>query len=51
MDILEPQVSVKAKEELATSLVHILQRRGRAKEFLTDIVMAEVDKLGMLCDV
>ncbi|KAK2149018.1 hypothetical protein LSH36_471g02009 [Paralvinella palmiformis] len=45
VDILEPQVSVKAKEELATSLVHILQRRGRAKEFLTDIVMAEVDKL------
>ena len=45
-EILEPIISVRAKEEIATTLVNILQRLGCVKEFLSDIVMAEVDKLG-----
>ena len=43
---LEPLVSIKNKEEIASSLVAIMQRLGCAKGFLTDIVMAEVRKLG-----
>ncbi|XP_074653914.1 disabled homolog 2-interacting protein-like isoform X2 [Tubulanus polymorphus] len=45
VDVLEPLVSVKAKTDVATSLVHIFQNLGQAKKFLTDIVMAEVDRL------
>lgn len=39
---LEPALSVKAKEDLATSLVRVLQKRGLAARFLADLVMAEV---------
>ena len=49
VDILEPQISVKSKDEIARSLVHILQKQSKANEFLSDIVMAEVDKLGESC--
>jgi RAS protein activator-like 2 len=46
VDVLEPLVSVKAKEEVATSLVHVFQRLNKVKDFLTNIVMVEIDRLG-----
>lgn len=46
-DLLEPVIGVKAKEDIATALVAVMQREGYAQKFLADIVMADVDKIGM----
>ena len=45
-EFLEPVVGVKAKEDIATALVAVMQREGYAQKFLSDIVMADVDKNG-----
>ncbi|TKR72553.1 hypothetical protein L596_019983 [Steinernema carpocapsae] len=42
---LEPILGVKAKEDIATSLVRILHKPRLVKDFLCDLVMAEVDQL------
>ncbi|XP_052091423.1 disabled homolog 2-interacting protein-like isoform X6 [Mytilus californianus] len=44
-EVLEPVISVKDKEDIATCLAHVLQKLGKAKDFLTDIIMAEVSRL------
>lgn len=45
-EILEPVISVKAKEDIATSMIHIMQREGIARNFLADLVMMEIDRIG-----
>ncbi|CAG9536425.1 unnamed protein product [Cercopithifilaria johnstoni] len=43
--VLEPTLSVKAKEDLATVLVRIMYKLHMAKHFLCDLIMSEVDVL------
>lgn len=49
-EVLEPVIGVKAKEDIATALVHVMQREGLAKQFLADIVMMDIDRVGKLHD-
>ncbi|XP_069690050.1 ras GTPase-activating protein raskol isoform X5 [Periplaneta americana] len=44
-EALEPVISVKAKEDIATAMVHIMQREGMAQQFLADIVMMDIDRI------
>lgn len=41
-DVFEPILNAKTKDEIAQTLLRILQYCGKAKEFLCDIIMAEV---------
>ena len=43
---LEPVVKVKMKEELASCLVRVMQKRHFARRFLSDVVMDEVERTG-----
>ncbi|KAK7789430.1 hypothetical protein R5R35_004961 [Gryllus longicercus] len=44
-ELLEPVISVKAKEDIATALVHVMQREGVARQFLADLVMMDIDRV------
>ncbi|XP_071820663.1 uncharacterized protein [Apostichopus japonicus] len=43
--ILEQEINVKAKEEVATCLVKILQCLGTAKDFLINLVLSEMENI------
>ena len=47
-DVLEPLVNVKDKEEIATTLINIMQKLDKSKDFLTEVVLTEVLRLGKL---
>lgn len=42
--VLEPVISVRSKEDIATCMVKILQKEGIAKKFLSDLLMQEFKK-------
>jgi len=46
--VLEPVIDVKMKEKLATVLVTVFHKDGLILNFLTDILVTEINKLGML---
>ena len=43
---LEPVIGVKAKEDIATALVAVMQREKRAPQFLADLVMMDIHRIG-----
>ena len=46
VEALEPVISVKGKEEVATCLVRVMQKLEKAQTFLPDIIIAEINKIG-----
>ncbi|KAJ8891769.1 hypothetical protein PR048_004322 [Dryococelus australis] len=44
-EVLEPVIGVKAKEDIATALVHIMQKEGMAKQFVADLVMMDIVRI------
>ncbi|KAF8773117.1 Ras GTPase-activating protein raskol like protein [Argiope bruennichi] len=47
-EMLEPAISVRAKEDVATTLINIMQKENLAKEFLAELVMFDIEKIGDL---
>ena len=43
---LEPVIGVKAKEDIATALVAVMQREKKAPQFLADLVMMDIHRIG-----
>ena len=46
--MLEAVIDVKMKEKLATILVAVFHKEGLVQNFLTDILVTEINKLGVL---
>lgn len=46
-ECLESVLSVKAKEDLASAMVHVLHHEGLAKEFIAELALQEILKSGM----
>lgn len=46
VESLEPVLSTKVKEDVSDSLVRVMIGLGHDVDFLTDITMAEVSKIG-----
>ncbi|XP_041369244.1 ras GTPase-activating protein nGAP-like isoform X3 [Gigantopelta aegis] len=44
-EALEPLLGIRDKEEIATTLIHIMQKLNRATNFLSDIVISEIGRL------
>lgn len=44
--LLEPVVSVKAKEDIATTLINIMQAEDRAIPFLVNLVFTDIQRMG-----
>jgi len=44
---LEPVIGVKAKEDIATALVAVMQREKKAPQFLADLVMMDIHRIGL----
>ncbi|XP_067127219.1 ras GTPase-activating protein nGAP-like isoform X3 [Centruroides vittatus] len=44
-EMLEPAIGVRTKEDIATTLINIMQKENMAKQFLTDAIMADVNKI------
>ncbi|XP_066990412.1 uncharacterized protein [Macrobrachium rosenbergii] len=42
--LLEPAISVKAKEDIATTLIHIMQAEQRAVTFLVNLILIDTQK-------
>ncbi|XP_017887080.1 probable Ras GTPase-activating protein isoform X4 [Ceratina calcarata] len=42
---LEPIITVKAKEDIATALVAVMQREKKAPQFLADLVMMDIHRI------
>ncbi|XP_020283148.1 ras GTPase-activating protein nGAP isoform X1 [Pseudomyrmex gracilis] len=42
---LEPVISVKVKEDIATALVAVMQREKKAPQFLADLVMMDIHRI------
>ncbi|XP_043254381.1 ras GTPase-activating protein nGAP isoform X2 [Colletes gigas] len=42
---LEPAIGVKAKEDIATALVAVMQREKKAPQFLADLVMMDIHRI------
>ncbi|CAG0922668.1 unnamed protein product [Notodromas monacha] len=40
--MLEPIINIRSKEDIATCLVSVMQRLGKAQDFLADIVMMDI---------
>ena len=46
MQLLEPTLNVRQKDDISNCLVKIMHRQQRSSEYLAEIVMKEVTRVG-----